>query len=255
MIIILGGLLLITLIVFLILPKGEKLYLSLSMNKRYFSQTEKALSGSGTIANAPSNLKLTIIFKDPSGHFLKKSKKEIRVRKGEIKKFSFSYSLSDYKRETKNSVFEKGRWEIRVYINKRLIKRVIFEVKPPEEIKKMELKEILEKAVLTTAVDFGGKPLEQPKTIFLPKEKIYLSLYVLNPPSDTKITTRWIYLNQDKFISKQTLKVSETQWLVFSIDPKKYSWLPLEIWPEGRYKVEIWIEDEFIKEINFRIKK
>ena len=109
----------------------------------------------------------------------------------------------------------------------------------------------LKNAHMTTAVDSGGKPVDSISTYSVNAPELVAAAELRNAPSNTKVRFVWIYVSNNITITEFTVDSGDkgTDIFVFS------SLTNDKPWPEGEYKVEMYIEDRKVPDaaVNFTI--
>ena len=105
-------------------------------------------------------------------------------------------------------------------------------------------------AVLATEVDPQGKPLNQ-STVFTPDTpRILCSIKVAGMPAETRLSARWLYLNQNTWqtLKEETFSAGSSYYLVFGINS------PLTGWPQGEYSLYLNRDGREMSHINFAVR-
>lgn len=109
----------------------------------------------------------------------------------------------------------------------------------------------LKNAHMTTAMDSSGKPVDSISTYSVNAAELVAAAELRNAPSNTKVRFVWIYVTGDITITEFTMDSGDkgTDVYVFSNLTND------KPWPEGGYKVEMYIEDSKTPDavVNFTI--
>ena len=103
---------------------------------------------------------------------------------------------------------------------------------------------VVKKVVLAKALDADYRPID-PTTEFSPTDTFYCSVKVSNLKPGSRVTVRWY--QDDQLLDEYTLADLEgSQYLGFWYEP----W---SRWPAGDYRVEIYLNDELARSLDFTV--
>jgi len=106
----------------------------------------------------------------------------------------------------------------------------------------------LSEATMALGVDNQNKPVD-PTNVFKPgTEEIFCSARLSNAPSDTEINSVWIYVTADNYeIDSFAINTDGNRYLQFSMNR------PTSGWPEGDYKLVLYIDGEEAVSLPFSV--
>ena len=94
------------------------------------------------------------------------------------------------------------------------------------------------------------EPVNKAETFTPTAEIIYAVAKLNNAPDETKMRAVWSYLEGEVTeITSKELTASGTRWLGFSLTK------PTNNWPEGQYKVDLYLGDVLKTTVNFTVSK
>ncbi len=112
----------------------------------------------------------------------------------------------------------------------------------------------LSEMTMATGIDQSTfKPIDKTSTFSSDTAEIFLSARFVNAPTNTEITSNWIYVSgevadlQNYTIDTTSLTVSGTDYLYFSM-PK-----PETGWPKGNYKVVLSLNGKEQGSVSFKV--
>ncbi|HRY60134.1 MAG TPA: hypothetical protein P5096_02015 [Patescibacteria group bacterium] len=107
---------------------------------------------------------------------------------------------------------------------------------------------------LTTAVDTKGNLKEKSTTTFSPTTSdIYAVIKYDGIPTQAHFEAKWIYLAADRQIDSFDKYISGSGSVVFNINAKEDIWTPVKEWPKGQYQLQLLINGEDFKNIDFSV--
>lgn len=94
------------------------------------------------------------------------------------------------------------------------------------------------------------EPVNKAETFTPTAEIIYAVVKLNNAPEETKIKAVWYYLEgEETEIASKELTADGTRWLGFSLTK------PTNGWPEGKYKVDFYVDEVLKATVNFTVSK
>jgi len=106
----------------------------------------------------------------------------------------------------------------------------------------------LSEATMALGVDVESKPVD-PTSVFKPSTgEIFCSAKLSNAPDDTVINSVWIYVTADNYeIDSFAITTDGTRYLQFSMNRSATGW------PEGDYKLVLYIDGEEAVSLPFSV--
>ncbi len=89
------------------------------------------------------------------------------------------------------------------------------------------------------------KPVKE-TTEFLPTETFYCSVKVSSLPRGSVVKAAWFYSDELLNETTYTTEKAGSGYIGFSLKPEKY-------WPIGKYRVEVYLNDEFARKAEFSV--
>ena len=112
----------------------------------------------------------------------------------------------------------------------------------------------LSKATMCKSVDSESREPVEPTNVFTPETtEIFCSVSLSNAPSDTKVSSEWIYVKgefedvSDYLIDEISITTDGTRYVSFS-EPK-----PENGWPTGDYKVLLYLDGNEKTSVTFKV--
>jgi hypothetical protein len=94
------------------------------------------------------------------------------------------------------------------------------------------------KAVMTTGLDDQGRNVDTTVAYKPDAPKFIVVADIANAPEDTKITVKWIYVPQNREIDKVEMVLPGSRSINSSLTRGE------NLWPEGDYEVQIFIDQK-----------
>jgi len=147
-----------------------------------------------------------------------------------------------------------GDYELRISLNGKLLIKKPYKVRTDQEIEKNQVLSSIKNIQLTTAVDLEGKPTRSVSSVFSKDdENIYASITFENMPKKVEFEGRWLYLNSETLIEKYQKSILGSGTFSFGMNSKRSALIPTQKWPTGKYRLEIYLDNEKIDSIDFDI--
>ncbi|MFA7308745.1 MAG: hypothetical protein WC045_01590 [Patescibacteria group bacterium] len=174
---------------------------------------------------------------------------------GEDRAVKDPFSGSSITKISKKSLqWGTGDFVLRVLINGTEDYSGKFSVRTPQQISQEQFLNILKNVSIVSEVDLTGKPAVGAKTSFTQDSaKVYASVAYQQAPKDTEFTLKWRYLPDDRTIKTFTKKVEGDGSFAALFEARADSWLASHRFAKGKYTVQVMINNEQIKEINFTV--
>lgn len=166
----------------------------------------------------------------------------------------FSGKSSAVLARDQNTDWGMGEYEFRVLLNNKIYYQKKYVVKTEAQMQKEKVFAGITSIQLTTAVDLLGKPAKAVTNIFSKEdENIYASITYQNIPIKTEVEARWKYEVEDRLINTYQKSIIWSGVFAFNINAKKDSWIPIKKWPAGKYQLEIYLNGDLFKTIEFSV--
>ncbi len=104
----------------------------------------------------------------------------------------------------------------------------------------------ISEATMCTDVDENQKAKGGTVTFSPDTDVIYTSAKMSNAPRDTEVTIKW-FGPGNEYIDEITLTVDGTRYFSSNLSA------PATGWPEGKYKLEMYIDDQLAETLNFEV--
>jgi len=264
---IIGGaiLIIVIIIILLILPKGNNTPAGGYVSSIVFAKSEdKNKNPIGTTdvfsVNDPEIHAIITYQGLPSGSNVDyqwydvKADKVLKEDKRPVPSAIFSGLSSAILARDQNTTWGLGDFEFRILIDSKLYAKATYQVKTDAEIQRTAIFSGIGEIELSTAVDLQGKPAKTPATTFSKDdENIYASLSYQNLPASVEMEARWKYVPGDLLITIYDKTLAGSNSFAFGINAQKDSWVPVKKWPVGKYQLEVYLNGDLFKTIEFSV--
>jgi|GEM_PF-3653057 len=211
-----------------------------------FASTIPEIWLSAKIVNAPPKTKLSVGWFGPNKKMLFPPQ-EISFEEGGTSYFSLVA-------EKPGTLWALGDYQIIFNINNVRAKVYKFKIKKPEELQKEARAGYLSQITLTPKINLDSSAQTSQITEFSPEtQTIYVSIYVLQPPTQIEVEAKWYYEETGALLKKSTALVDSAKYIAFSIDRFKESKTPTKLWEEGVYRLELYVDKDLVYTLPFQI--
>jgi len=147
-----------------------------------------------------------------------------------------------------------GDYEFRVFVAGKQVVAKQYKVSTDADIEKNNIISSIKNIQLTTSVDLYGKPNKSISDIFgINDEDIYASVTYENTPKTTTFKAKWYYLDNNKLLEEYSKTIVSSGVFAFKINSKQESLIPTDKWPKGKYRLEIYLDQEKLSDLDFRV--
>lgn len=148
-----------------------------------------------------------------------------------------------------------GSFAFRVNVNGKLVLQKKYRVITANDAQKNQVLSSIKDIVLTKEVDIYGKPRKPATTTFSTNDKeINASVTYQKIPKKVEFEARWHYLPENRVIDTYKKNIGPGDGVfAFSINADEKSWIPIKKWVKGRYKLQVYLDTELFREIEFMV--
>uniref|UniRef100_A0A7C4QXB4 Uncharacterized protein n=1 Tax=candidate division CPR3 bacterium TaxID=2268181 RepID=A0A7C4QXB4_UNCC3 len=148
-----------------------------------------------------------------------------------------------------------GEYEFVIILNKEKYASQSFSVKTDSDIFKDQVLIGIKSIQLSSAVDLQGNPTKNIGNIFSKDDPdIFASIGFQNIPINTVFSARWIYIPENRLISTYNRNIIGNGVFSFNINAIRDSWVPIKKWVPGKYKLDIYLNSDLFRSIEFEVK-
>jgi hypothetical protein len=74
-----------------------------------------------------------------------------------------------------------------------------------------------------------------------------------NLPIKVEMDARWKYVPEERLISIYDKSLTGSNSFAFGINAERDSWIPIKKWPAGKYQLDVYLNGDLFKTIEFMV--